>query len=112
MTSANSQNRSSFHEYLIKSLQNPEEAAAYIEAVLEEEDPEPILLKSALLDVVEAFSKARLSPEQAELQRQKLDHVLSLHGSQAIYGLMTWLNDIGLTLSVTVQAQEATTQDD
>ncbi|MDX2229582.1 MAG: transcriptional regulator [Leptolyngbyaceae cyanobacterium bins.349] len=95
----------SYYDYLISRLRNPE-AAAYIEAILEEEDPEPILLKSALLDVVEALSQTTLSSEQAELQRQKLDQVLSLTGSQAVYGLMGWLNEIGLQLSVAVVDQD------
>lgn len=92
-----------FHHYLIESLQDHDHAAAYIEAILEEEDPEATLLKSALHDVVEAFSKTTMSPEQAELQRQKLDEILSQPGSQAIYGLVNWLGEIGLRLSVAVQ---------
>ena len=96
----------SYYDYLIKSLQAPEEAAAYIAAILEEEDPEPTLLKSALLDVVEAFSNTTLSSEQAESQRNKLDDIFSQSGSQAIYGLASWLNEMGLQLSVNVQTQD------
>lgn len=33
-----------YHDYLIGLLQDPEEAAAYLEAILEEEDPDPELL--------------------------------------------------------------------
>ncbi len=102
----NSPKSDSYYDYLIKSLQNPEEAAAYIEAILEEEDPEPTLLKSALLDVVEAFSKTTMSSEQAELQRQKLDDILAQSGSQAIYGFASWLGEMGLQLSVSVQNQD------
>ena len=36
---------------LIKSLQDPEDAAGYLTAILEESDPEPELLASALDDV-------------------------------------------------------------
>ena len=96
----------SYQDYLISRLQNPEEAAAYIAAILEEEDPEPTLLKSALLDVVEAFSKTTMSSEQAESQRHKLDDVFSQSGSQAIYGLASWLSEMGLQLSVNVQNQD------
>jgi len=39
----------SYHDYLVRSLQDPEEAAADLEAILEEENPEPELLKVALL---------------------------------------------------------------
>ncbi|MBF2027407.1 MAG: transcriptional regulator [Oscillatoriales cyanobacterium C42_A2020_001] len=112
MSVANLPTSDSYYDYLISRLKNPIEAAAYIEAILEEEDPEPTLLKSALLDVIEAFSRTELSLEQAEVQRQKLDHVLSLSGSQAIYGLMTWLDDLGLKLSVSIQDQDSDNPDD
>jgi len=54
-----------------------------------------------------AFSRTTLSPEQAELQRQKLDDVLSEPGSQAIYVLAIWLNELGLKLGVSVQDEDA-----
>jgi DNA-binding phage protein len=95
-----------FEDYLIRSLQDPVRAAAYIEAILEEEEPGPTLLKSALLDVVDAFSQTTLSPEQAELQRQKLDDILSKPGGQAIYGLAIWLNEMGLKFGVSIQDPE------
>jgi DNA-binding phage protein len=106
MSSNKVETKVKFEDYLICSLQDPIEAAAYIEAILEEEEPGPTLLKSALLDVVEAFSRTTLSPEQAELQRQKLDDVLSKSGSQAIYGLAIWLNEVGLKLGVSVQEED------
>jgi DNA-binding phage protein len=106
MSSGRAKTTVRFEDYLIRSLQDPVEAAAYIEAILEEEEPGPTLLKSALLDVVEAFSRTTLSPEQAESQRQKLDDVLSKPGSQAIYGLAVWLNEMGLKLSVSVQDED------
>ena len=106
MNSAKISQKISFHDYLIESLQKHAEAAAYIEAILEEEDPEPTLLKSALLDVVEAFSNTTLSSEQAESQRNKLDDIFSQSGSQAIYGLASWLSEMGLQLSVNVQNQD------
>ncbi len=96
-----------FEDYLIRSLQDPVEAAAYIAAIFEEEEPEPTLLKNALLDVVEAFSRTTLSPEPAESQRQKLDDILSKPGSQAIYSLAIWLNEMGLKLGVNVQDKDA-----
>jgi DNA-binding phage protein len=106
MRVANLSKSDSYQDYLISRLQNAEEAAAYIEAILEEEDPEPTLLKSALLDVVEAFSNTTLSSEHAESQRKKLDDILAQPGSQAIYGLASWLSEMGLQLSVSVQNQD------
>jgi len=41
----------SFRDYLIESLQDPEDAAGYLTAILEEPDPDPELLAAALDDV-------------------------------------------------------------
>jgi DNA-binding phage protein len=51
----------SYHEYLINSLQNPLESAAYLWAILQEENPEPQLLKVVLEDVLSALGEAKLS---------------------------------------------------
>lgn len=100
---ANLPTSDSYYNYLILRLKNSEEATAYITEILEEDDPEPTLLKSALLDVLEAFSRERITLEQAKVLRQKLDEVLSQSGSNAIYGLATWLNELGLKLTVSIQ---------
>ncbi len=97
----------SYYNYLIESLRKePELAAAYITATLEEEDPEPELLKLALSHVAEALGEQNMTPEQAKLHLEKLDELLSKSGSEAIYNLGTWLNAFGLKLTVTV-AQKA-----
>jgi len=62
---------------LITSLQDPEEAAAYLEAILEEEDPEPELLKVALLNVAEALGDADDASEKRKFYSKKLDEILS-----------------------------------
>jgi len=93
----------SYYNYLIESLRkDPELAAAYITATLEEEDPEPELLKMALSNVAEALGEQNMTPEEAKLHLEKLDELLSKHGSEAIYNLGTWLNAFGLKLTVTV----------
>jgi DNA-binding phage protein len=93
----------SYHNYLIESLRKePELAAAYITATLEEEDPEPELLKMALSNVAEALCEKKMTPEQAKVHLEKLDELLSKTGSEAIYNLGTWLNAFGLKLTVTV----------
>ncbi|NQE35861.1 transcriptional regulator [Microcoleus asticus] len=92
-----------YHPFLIESLtKNPELAAAYITATLEEEEPEPELLKRALSDVAEALGQQKMTPEQYELHLKKLDKLLSQQGSDAIYNLGTWLNVLGLKLNVAV----------
>ncbi|UBF26268.1 hypothetical protein K9N68_32980 [Kovacikia minuta CCNUW1] len=92
----------SYRDYLLKSLQDLEAAAAYIEAILEEKDPEPELLKAALLDVAEALGKSHISDGKSQFRYKTLDEILAQTGSNAIYGLVSWLNDLGLKLTVTV----------
>ncbi|MFM9266899.1 DNA-binding protein [Tychonema sp. BBK16] len=92
-----------YHPFLIESLsKKPELAAAYITATLEEEAPEPELLKRALSDVAEALGLPKMSPEQYELYLQILDELLSQQGSDAIYSLGIWLKTLGLKLTVAV----------
>ncbi|MFB8798468.1 MAG: transcriptional regulator [Microcoleus sp.] len=92
-----------YHPFLIESLRKkPELAAAYITATLEEEAPEPELLKRALSDLAEALGQPKMSPEQYELHLKILDELLSQQGSDAIYHLGTWLNALGLKLTVAV----------
>jgi DNA-binding phage protein len=94
----------SYQEELIHELkENPEEAADYIWAILDEEDPEPELLPSALRDVGEALGELNMSPEAAKLHLEKLDELFQKQGSDAIYGLAEWLKPLGLELTAAVR---------
>ena len=93
-----------YHPFLIQSLKNPTDSAMYLEAFFEEENPEAELLKMVLSNISEAIGKQQMSPEQYELHLQKLDELLSQPGSDAIYNLGTWLNALGLKLTVAVCA--------
>jgi DNA-binding phage protein len=96
-----------YHPFLIESLRkNPELAAAYITATLEEEKPEPQLLKRAINDVLEALGEEKMTDEEAKIHLEKLDKILSQQGSDAIYNLGNWLKALGLKLTVTVKEQE------
>ena len=106
MSVVNAPTSDSYHDYLIKSLRDPEEAAAYIEAILEEIDPEPELLGKALGNVAEALGKAGASANATNLYEKQLSQILSLTGSQTVYSLANWLNELGLKLTVTVAEQE------
>jgi DNA-binding phage protein len=92
----------SYQEYLIESLKDPQEAALYLWAILQEENPEPELLSLALKDVAEALGNKKMTPEQTKLHLQRLDELLEQRGSDAIYGLFNWLKDLGLVLTVVV----------
>ena len=91
------------HPFLIESLRkNPALSAAYITATIEEENPEPQLLKQALTDVAEALGEPKMTPEEYKLHLKKLDELLSHQGSDTIYNLGNWLNALGLKLTVAV----------
>ncbi|MBD0340878.1 MAG: transcriptional regulator, partial [Microcoleus sp. Co-bin12] len=68
----------------------------------EEENPEAELLKMVLNNVAEALGQPKMTPEEYELNLKKLDELLSQQGSDAIYNLGTWLNALGLKLTVAV----------
>jgi DNA-binding phage protein len=94
----------SYHDYLIESLRKePELAAAFITATLEEDDPEPELLQMALSNVAEALGEQnKMTPEQAKYHQEKLNEILSQRGNEAIYDLVNWLDALGLKLTVSV----------
>jgi hypothetical protein len=79
---------------LISRLKNPEYAAAFLTAIIEEKEPEPELLNSALADVAEAFG-----------QQDKFDR-LRLNQNNVIYELANYLKDLGLKLTVSVCQNE------
>jgi DNA-binding phage protein len=57
----------SYHTFLIDSLKDPEEAAAYLDSVLEDGDPQHIRL--ALKNVVEARAKSTELEEASKWQK-------------------------------------------
>ncbi len=91
-----------YHDFLISHLKDPSYAAVYIESILEEDQPEPELLKLALSHVAEALGEQNMTPKQAKQHQEKLDELLSQPGSEAIYNLGSWLNALGLKLTVAV----------
>jgi hypothetical protein len=86
-----------YQSYLLESLRDPGEAAAYLNAVLEEENPEPELLKLALQDASKALAPTRIEPEPFTLSP------ISAEDSQIIYKFINRLNAIGLRLTIEQQ---------
>ena len=85
----------SHKDFLIESLKDPEEAVAYVSAVLEEEKPEPELLALCLDHVAAALGN--------ESDRQWVKDFSASDKSQAVYELAVWLDSLGLKLIVTVK---------
>ncbi|MEG4440351.1 transcriptional regulator [Microcoleus sp. AT9_B5] len=94
-----------YHDFLMARLKNPSYAAVYLETHFELDEgaePDEALLKRALGDVAEALGQPKMTPEEYELHLKKLDELLSQQGNDAIYNLGTWLNALGLKLTVAV----------
>lgn len=93
----------SYQDYLVESLKDPEEAAAYIEAILEAENPEPELLSSALKDVIDARLRMNNLSEQVKLNWEKLHEILSNSSGAEIYSLVALLDALGFRVAVNLK---------
>ncbi|HIK09530.1 MAG TPA: hypothetical protein IGS52_04570 [Oscillatoriaceae cyanobacterium M33_DOE_052] len=92
----------SYQETLIESLKNPEEAALYIEACLEEGDPE--VLRLAIQDVIEAYSRMNKLSEKAQILHTKIDILLAERKEvEQLYYLSALLDELGFHLAVKVK---------
>ncbi|HLD73355.1 MAG TPA: addiction module antidote protein [Bdellovibrionota bacterium] len=90
-----------YEESLIEALKDPREAAAYLNAHLEEaegEDAEELFLM-ALRDVAKAYGMSEIS-ERTELGRESLYKALSESGNPKLKTLWVLFNAIGLRLMV------------
>ena len=93
----------SYTEWLIESLKAPEESAGFLEAILEEEDPEPELLRNALRKVIEAYRRSNHLSNSAENYQKKLDQILTESGCQEIYTFVELLKELGFRLEIKVE---------
>jgi len=82
------------------SLMNPDEAAAYLNAALEENDQDVFLL--ALRDVAEAHGFSKVAQDTL-LNRENLYRMLSSTGNPQLSSLITLLRSLGLRLAVEVK---------
>ena len=84
---------------LIESLRNTREAKEYLNAALEEDDPELFLL--ALRNVAEAQGGMAQLAKKAKLNRESLYKMLSERGNPELKSLDTLLHTLGFRLAVT-----------
>jgi len=90
----------SYQESLIKGLQDPKEAAAYLDAALEEGDRAVFLL--AIRNVIEALGGMTKIARHTGLNRENLYRVLSEQGNPELNSLEKLLKALGLRLAVEV----------
>ena len=97
-----------YKESLIESLKDPKEAAAYLNAHLEDSDDKDAeeLFLIALRDVATAYGVGELA-EEANLGRESLYKALSKTGNPKLSTLVSLLDAIGLKLSVDVKQKKA-----
>ena len=88
----------SYKEHLIKRLQNPREAARYLNAALEDEDPHVFLL--ALKDVTEAFGGMSKISQESSLNRQSLYRTLSKTGNPKLTSVLSILSTLGMEIKI------------
>ena len=95
----------SYHSYLIESLKDPAEAAAYLDAVLEDGELESILL--ALKNVAEARRDLVSISDSLNAHWEMCYQLLSRGEVPSILLVSSLLHDLGLKLSVTVRDGQA-----
>src|SRR5215813_7541165 len=88
----------SYHKALIEALKDPEEAAHYLNASLEDEDARVFLL--ALRDVAEARGGIRALSDNTDLNRESLYRMLSKVGNPSLDSLATVLKACGFRLAI------------
>lgn len=88
-----------YQEELLKSLQDPKEAAAYLNAALVDEDPRIFLI--ALKNVIAAQEEDISSlAKKAQLNRENLYRMLSSRGNPKLTSIVSLLDAVGLHLEV------------
>ncbi len=87
-----------YKEHLLEQLQDPGEAAAYLNAALHDDDPHLFLL--ALRDIAEARGGMGWLAHAADLNRESLYRTLSLRGNPRFFNLLAVLDAVGLVLSI------------
>jgi len=87
-----------YRESLLASLRNPDEAAQYLNACLEDEDARVFLM--ALRDVADARGGVRAISRDARLNRESLYRMLSRSGNPSLDSLSAVLSACGLRLAV------------
>ena len=87
----------SYDDYMAQSMKDPIEAAAYIEAVMELDDPAALLV--ALRHVAKAHGMAEVA-RRADVGDKSLFKALSADGNPTLTTVHKVLHAVGLRLSV------------
>lgn len=88
----------SYKDLLNERLKSPEEAAAYLNAALEDEDLGVFLV--ALRDIAAANGGMTHLAKEAQLNRETLYRTLSKKGNPTLVNLRSLLGTVGLEISI------------
>lgn len=88
-----------YDEFLLEQLRDPELAAEYLTAALEDDSPELFLV--ALRNVAEAHGGIAAIAEASQLNRQSMYRTLSSEGNPTFATLLAILRAVGMNLSFT-----------
>lgn len=87
-----------YKNHLVESLKDPTEASEYLNAALEDGEPEVFLL--ALRDVVDSYGGMGKLALSTSLNRENLYRMLSTKGNPEFFSLSTVLDAVGFRLAV------------
>lgn len=87
-----------YKDHLLEQLRDPKEAAAYLNACLDDEDPQVFLL--ALRDLAESYGGMSSLASKTKLNRESLYRTLSLRGNPRYTNLRTVLGAFGLGMCI------------
>ena len=90
-----------YDDFLDERLQDPVRAAGYLNACLEDDDPEVFLL--ALRQVARARGGVAKLAENSSLNREHLYRMLSENGNPELRSLEALLDALGFRLSITLK---------
>lgn len=92
----------SYHDYLMSTLKDEEEATAYLQIALDEyqKDNNTEAFMLALRNVAQATGGIGSLAKKAELNRQHLYHTLSSKGNPSLKKLNPILNGLGFHLFI------------
>ena len=88
----------SYKAHLEKRLMVPKEAAGYLNAALEDEDPRVFLL--ALKDVADAAGGMSQLADKSSLNRQSLYRALSKSGNPKLISVLSILSAMGFEICI------------
>src|SRR3990172_8243448 len=94
----------SYKAHLLEQLQDPREAAAYLNEALHDENPHVFLL--ALRDIAEAKGGMSWLADEAELNRENLYRTLSIRGNPRFFNLLAVLDAVGLEVSIHARSKK------